>query len=139
MEDGDDEVESYQHIQIPQGSGVIVEIENERPNLRDSHPQGEGRHIYGGIVCRGNVIQIDEIQYGQHHRPEDKRNQDASDPFPVKFAHAAAYRKQQHSCHHHEQRNAATNRTSQGTALQKSAAVCIKTCNKGVATMCKYH
>ena len=27
MEDGDDEVESHQHIQIPQRSGVIVEIE----------------------------------------------------------------------------------------------------------------
>ena len=29
MEDGDDEVEPHQHIQIPQRSGVIVEIENE--------------------------------------------------------------------------------------------------------------
>lgn len=37
MEDGDDEVEPHQHIQIPQRSGVIVEIENECPNLRDSH------------------------------------------------------------------------------------------------------
>ena len=53
MEDGDDEVEPHQHIQIPQRSGVIVEIENECPNLRDSHFQGEGGHVYGRIVCRG--------------------------------------------------------------------------------------
>ena len=68
MEDGDDEVEPHQHIQIPQRSGVIVEIENECPNLRDSHFQGEGGHVYGRIVCRGDVIQINEIQYRQHVR-----------------------------------------------------------------------
>ena len=46
----------------------IVEIENECPNLRDSHFQGEGGYVYGRIVCRGDVIQINEIQYRQHAR-----------------------------------------------------------------------
>ena len=113
MEDGDDEVEPHQHIQIPQRSGVIVEIENECPNLRDSHFQGEGGHVYGRIVCRGDVIQINEIQYRQHDRPEDKRDNNAADPLFVKFTHAVSYRKQQHSCHHHKQGHATAYGTSQ--------------------------
>lgn len=61
MEDGDDEVEFYQYIQILQRSGVIVEIENECLNFCDSYFQGEGGYVYGRIVCCGDVIQINEI------------------------------------------------------------------------------
>ena len=139
MEDGDDEVESHQHIQIPQRSGVIVEIENECPNLRDSHFQGEGGHVYGRIVCRGDVIQINEIQYRQHDRPEDKRDNNAADPLFVKFTHAVSYRKQQHSCHHHKQGHATAYGTSQCAPLQKSRTVCVKTCHKRVTAMGEYN
>lgn len=48
------------------------------------------------ITGRNDVIQVNEIRQRQHDRPENQRNDDASDTLPVKIPELRAYGKQQH-------------------------------------------
>ena len=64
------------------------------------------------ITGRNDVIQVNEIRQRQHDRPENQRNDDASDTLPVKIPELRAYGKQQHPHHHHEQRDAGPDETT---------------------------
>ena len=57
------EIQPYQHIKIPKGRGVVVEIKDKGANLRHCHLPREGGHVDGGVVSGGNIVQVYEVQH----------------------------------------------------------------------------
>ena len=91
------------------------------------------------ITGRNDVIQVNEIRQRQHDRPENQRNDDASDTLPVKIPELRAYGKQQHPRHHHEQRDAGPDETTGEYPGQKCSPVGIEPGDERVAAVRQNH
>jgi len=91
------------------------------------------------ITGRNDVIQVNEIRQRQHDRPENQRNDDASDTLPVKIPELRAYGKQQHPRHHHEQRDAGPDETAGEYPGQKCSPVGIEPGDERVAAVRQNH
>ena len=78
--DGHEEVQAYEHVHVPEGSGIIIEIENKGVQLIDRGAPGVSVHHdvgAGRLHARGKV---EEVKQGKRQGPHDQRNQNPLEP-----------------------------------------------------------
>lgn len=136
---GHDQIKADQHVEIPQRGRIVIEIKNKGIDPGQSSSQGMVVGDDHRITGRNDVIQVNEIRQRQHDRPENQRNDDASDTLPVKIPELRAYGKQQHPRHHHEQRDAGPDETTGEYPGQKCSPVGIEPGDERVAAVRQNH
>ena len=127
IEYGHEQIKPYEHIQVPQRSGVEIKVEDKGVEFDTGCLRrksiGRERRIR---TVRLNIIQIDKKQNRQGDRPKDQRNDDPADPFPVEIGHTPLHGQQQDARHHNEQRHARTDQTSGERPGQKRGPILIE-------------
>lgn len=136
--DGHEEVETHQHVYVPQGRGVIVEVEEKGVKLADGGAPGVVVHHdvgAGRMHARGKVA---EVEQGKHQGPDDERNQHPFEALGVKSAHFHGDGKEQHAGDHGEQRHARPHQTAPEDGGFKVEGA-VKTAYERIAAMGHYN
>lgn len=91
-DDRHEEVEAYEHVDVPERGRIVVEVEDECGYLGESFAPSVSIHGYIRVTCGEAQLKVDEIEEGEEDGPGNEGDDNTLEAFLEKVCHVHSHR-----------------------------------------------